>query len=116
MMCFWRCVIVFFLMIRRPPRSTRTDALFPYTTLFRSTYIDGIRDTGSQSRDIFDVEQVEIIKGPSSTFGGRGSTGGAINLITKSAKSEDFNAGRSEERRVGKECVSTCRSRWWPYH
>src|SRR3546814_20162351 len=25
-------------------------------------------------------------------------------------------AGRSEERRVGKECVSTCRSRWWPYH
>src|SRR3546814_11411123 len=51
-----------------------------------STYIDGIRDTGSQSRDIFDVEQVEIIKGPSSTFGGRGSTGGAINLITKSAK------------------------------
>src|SRR3546814_20581763 len=30
------CSIVFFLMIRRPPRSTRTDTLFPYTTLFRS--------------------------------------------------------------------------------
>src|SRR3546814_2648513 len=30
------CVIIFFLMIRRPPRSTRTDTLFPYTTLFRS--------------------------------------------------------------------------------
>src|SRR3546814_4589583 len=29
-------LIVFFLMIRRPPRSTRTDTLFPYTTLFRS--------------------------------------------------------------------------------
>src|SRR3546814_18298584 len=28
----------FFLMIRRPPRSTRTDTLFPYTTLFRSAY------------------------------------------------------------------------------
>src|SRR3546814_952884 len=28
----------FFLMIRRPPRSTRTDTLFPYTTLFRSSY------------------------------------------------------------------------------
>src|SRR3546814_16148334 len=27
-----------------------------------------------------------------------------------------WNAGRSEERRVGKECVSTCRSRWSPYH
>src|SRR3546814_17056084 len=30
------CSIVFLLMIRRPPRSTRTDTLFPYTTLFRS--------------------------------------------------------------------------------
>src|SRR3546814_10384681 len=41
--------ILFFLMIRRPPRSTRTDPLFPYTTLFRSLcagsgdiYIDGV--------------------------------------------------------------------------
>src|SRR3546814_14553221 len=32
---------VFFLMIRRPPRSTRTDTLFPYTTLFRSPELDG---------------------------------------------------------------------------
>src|SRR3546814_5297559 len=31
---------LFFLMIRRPPRSTRTDTLFPYTTLFRSIYVD----------------------------------------------------------------------------
>src|SRR3546814_19917695 len=31
-----RCYVVFFLMIRRPPRSTRTDTLLPYTTLFRS--------------------------------------------------------------------------------
>src|SRR3546814_4138810 len=30
------CIYIFFLMIRRPPRSTRTDTLFPYTTLFRS--------------------------------------------------------------------------------
>src|SRR3546814_10928794 len=37
-MSYVYCVIVscFFLMIRRPPRSTRTDTLFPYTTLFRS--------------------------------------------------------------------------------
>src|SRR3546814_14467736 len=34
-MCY-RIVFFFFLMIRRPPRSTRTDTLFPYTTLFRS--------------------------------------------------------------------------------
>src|SRR3546814_9790236 len=37
-MCYYRgyCLSFFFLMIRRPPRSTRTDTLFPYTTLFRS--------------------------------------------------------------------------------
>src|SRR3546814_13424590 len=34
--CYSYTFIVFFLMIRRPPRSTRTDTLFPYTTLFRS--------------------------------------------------------------------------------
>src|SRR3546814_16107019 len=38
-MCVLVCV--FFLMIRRPPRSTRTDTLFPYTTLFRSLGRDG---------------------------------------------------------------------------
>src|SRR3546814_12707382 len=32
--------VVFFLMIRRPPRSTRTDTLFPYTTLFRSVLLE----------------------------------------------------------------------------
>src|SRR3546814_9132865 len=36
------CSDFFFLMIRRPPRSTRTDTLFPYTTLFRSQRRDGI--------------------------------------------------------------------------
>src|SRR3546814_9616254 len=36
MVRFSSCYLVFFLMIRRPPRSTRTDTLFPYTTLFRS--------------------------------------------------------------------------------
>src|SRR3546814_20139348 len=34
-------VVFFFLMIRRPPRSTRTDTLFPYTTLFRSRVVAG---------------------------------------------------------------------------
>src|SRR3546814_3984079 len=36
MLC-WKIVVVFVLMNRRPPRSTRTDTLCPYTTLFRST-------------------------------------------------------------------------------
>src|SRR3546814_11815156 len=35
-MCTRSLCVFFFLMIRRPPRSTRTDTLFPYTTLFRS--------------------------------------------------------------------------------
>src|SRR3546814_10588051 len=35
MLCIFK-LFVFFVMIRRPPRSTRTDSLFPYTTLFRS--------------------------------------------------------------------------------
>src|SRR3546814_17521882 len=36
-------IFLFFLMIRRPPRSTRTDTLFPYTTLFRSSSISCMR-------------------------------------------------------------------------
>src|SRR3546814_6920320 len=40
--------LIFFLMIRRPPRSTRTDTLFPYTTLFRSTGPD--RSAPARSR------------------------------------------------------------------
>src|SRR3546814_14498335 len=40
LVCFF-----FFLMIRRPPRSTRTDTLFPYTTLFRSGGAEAARET-----------------------------------------------------------------------
>src|SRR3546814_11395189 len=40
------CLFFFFLMIRRPPRSTRTDTLFPYTTLFRSLF-ELVRDCGA---------------------------------------------------------------------
>src|SRR3546814_296917 len=40
--------LFFFLMIRRPPRSTRTDTLFPYTTLFRSGILDDVRQTSEQ--------------------------------------------------------------------
>src|SRR3546814_1320221 len=47
-MLVWTCVVVFFfLMIRRPPRSTRTDTLFPYTTLFRSRLIRRLVDIGA---------------------------------------------------------------------
>src|SRR3546814_6908931 len=43
--------VVFFLMIRRPPRSTRTDTLFPYTTLFRSDRPGKTRRADAGDRD-----------------------------------------------------------------
>src|SRR3546814_17848822 len=46
MYCY--CFLFFFLMIRLPPRSTRTDTLFPYTTLFRSTGFVGPMVQGMQ--------------------------------------------------------------------
>src|SRR3546814_7761712 len=42
-------IVIFFLMIRRPPRSTRTDTLFPYTTLFRSPRNFGWASLGRRS-------------------------------------------------------------------
>jgi catecholate siderophore receptor len=47
-------------------------------------FIDGVRDFGGYSRDPFNIEQVEVTKGPGSSYAGRGSTGGSINLSTKS--------------------------------
>src|SRR3546814_13324942 len=44
-MCLFLCCVFFFLIIRRPPRSTRTDTLCPYATLFRSTLIITDLDT-----------------------------------------------------------------------
>ncbi len=46
-------------------------------------FIDGARDLGPQARDPFNLEQVEIVKGPGSAFTGRGSAGGSINLVSK---------------------------------
>jgi catecholate siderophore receptor len=46
-------------------------------------YIDNIRDFGGYSRDPFNVEQVEVVKGPASSYTGRGSTGGSVNLVSK---------------------------------
>src|SRR3546814_3684577 len=42
--------VFFFLMIRRPPRSTRTDTLFPYTTLFRSARLFALDGAGGHRR------------------------------------------------------------------
>ncbi len=69
-------------------------------------FVDGLRDPGMSTRESFAVEQVEITKGPSSTFAGRGSSGGAVNSITKQASTEyDFNKveaglGTDDYRRI----------------
>ena len=46
-------------------------------------FLDGVRDQGSYFRDIFNIESIEVLKGPSSQYFGRGSTGGAINQVSK---------------------------------
>lgn len=56
-------------------------------------YIDGVRDPGTTARETFMTEQVEILKGPSATIGGRGTTGGAINVVTKKPQDENFAIG-----------------------
>ena len=49
-------------------------------------YMDGFRDRGQYYRDVFDIDQVEVLQGPSSMLFGRGSTGGVINQQTKQAR------------------------------
>lgn len=46
-------------------------------------YVDNIRDPGNTSRETFAVEQIEIYKGPTGVVAGRGTAGGALNIITK---------------------------------
>ena len=52
--------------------------------------IDGVRDIAGYTRDVYNVEAVEVAKGPGSAVYGRGSTGGNINLQSKTAKLDDF--------------------------
>lgn len=48
-------------------------------------FVDGLRDPGMTVRESFAVEQIEISKGPNSSFAGRGTAGGAVNAVTKQA-------------------------------
>jgi len=58
-----------------------------------SIFVDGVRDLGSISRDVFNTEQVEVTKGPAGTDNGRGAPSGAINLISKQAHAGTAVAG-----------------------
>ncbi|HRJ52531.1 MAG TPA: TonB-dependent siderophore receptor [Candidatus Thiothrix moscowensis] len=57
------------------------------------TFVDGMREPGMTARETFATEQIEVTKGPSSTFGGRGTTGGAVNIVSKKAQDTDFTRG-----------------------
>jgi catecholate siderophore receptor len=54
-----------------------------------SLFIDGVRDVGAYTRDSFNLQQVEVIKGPTGTMAGRSATSGAINQVTKTPRLED---------------------------
>src|SRR3546814_18222588 len=111
--------LVFFLMIRRPPISTRTDTLFPYTTLFRSA--GGNAEPGNDRAGAAGgVRQQALVLAPRLSPGSQGQSGDYFSLPGHRSTSPNARPSatcrRPEERRVGKECVSTCRSRWSPYH
>jgi len=55
-------------------------------------YVDGLRDFGAYTRDSFAYEEVQVLKGPSGAMFGRGTTGGAINTLSKQPKREDFGS------------------------
>src|SRR3546814_15027574 len=136
-------------MILRPPRPTRTDKLFPYTTLFRSDALNGgtvtfgagneinsgadtVQDIVWRNSNALDLTNVKfdgklgsemtdaelfaledlITHGTDLASSGL-ATVKADNVYVTQASGP---TQRSEERRVGKECVGTCRSRWGRYH
>src|SRR3546814_17956512 len=119
-------------MIRRPPRSTRTDTLCPYTTLFRSKSAGadvperrawgpehGLQARRREHRLGRSARQQDdernAVLSPDSS-GQRAISHEAKSAIMDISELITTDGVRSEERRVGKECVSTCRSRWSPYH
>src|SRR3546814_20775496 len=105
-------------MIRRPPRSTRTDTLFPYTTLFRSQVFKGkLTDVQRRATEGFlrgkaVLEGLDADRGRSMTLEFQneflvGPVDGRPVVMTPD---------RSAECRVGNACGSMCRSGWLPYH
>src|SRR3546814_15428443 len=135
-------------MIPRPPRSTRTDTLLPYTKRFRSlgvlpvavlwrlrlrrrpllralcirpaflvamlvlaagSALSAFQDLSALARN---HREVRYLVTPSNYVASLSK----VLLATPPGPARPLLPIRSEERRVGKECVSTCRYRWSPYH
>src|SRR3546814_17462492 len=116
-------------MIRRPPRSTRTDTRFPYATLFRSTAQHGhegeveraLADQALQRRDVrllaFEIglhRLVVLLDGGFDQLAAGGGGGilhvvGHVAIFALSAERFLKPDDRSEKRQVGQESVSACR-------
>jgi catecholate siderophore receptor len=70
-----------------------------------SIFVDGARDLGAVSRDLFNIEQVEVVKGPAGTDTGRSAPTGAINMVSKQANLRDatsasLSAGNDGQQRA----------------
>src|SRR3546814_18378261 len=138
-------------MIPRPPGSTRTDTLCPYTTLFRSGGVGGdgcggaapgvverehgggVAGEALRRGDVRDVvalpQPAGVTEGRQAALGrdaragedddahGSGEAAGSTDVVEDAIPAvRQRQATSTEERRVGKGCGSTCRSRWAPVH
>ncbi|RNF29634.1 catecholate siderophore receptor Fiu, partial [Massilia aurea] len=70
-----------------------------------SIYVDGVRDIGSISRDVFNLEQIDVLKGPAGTDNGRSAPTGSVNLVTKKANLTDLvttaiTGGSGDQKRI----------------
>lgn len=70
-----------------------------------SIFVDGVRDIGSISRDVFNLEQIDVLKGPAGTDNGRGAPTGSVNLVTKKANLTDavstaITGGSGDQKRI----------------
>src|SRR3546814_13763114 len=118
-------------MTRPPPRSTLTDTLFPYTTLFRSIAAHHPESLAERALEDREAIHLPLALGDAAAVRAVEANGvplvevghGAV-LLGDLAKLGDrrdvavpgIDRLRSEERCVGKACFSTCRSRWSQYH
>src|SRR5690625_390980 len=72
---------------------TRRSSDLPFIRGYEAStdiFIDGVRDYARGYHEVFNLESVEVVKGPSGVLTGRGGTGGSINMQTKTPKAYDF--------------------------
>src|SRR3546814_11549215 len=118
-------------MQRRPPRSTRTDTLFPYTTLVRSTPLAGkeaprwrvvLVDDSADDAELAMIElrhagiDAECVRVDSEASLLSALDGPAPQLVLSDVNMPGFDGPSSEERRDGKEWGRQCRARGSAYH